>query len=46
MPKRSEVTVSIDSLSMRNSLRSYRTQAFDLIEPDSLTRMVEDEIAR
>jgi hypothetical protein len=46
MPKRAEVTVSIESLSDAQLIAILQTQDFDENEPDSLTRMVEDEIAR
>jgi hypothetical protein len=46
MPKRGEVTVSIESLSDAQLIAILQAQEFDESEPDSLTRMVEDEIAR
>ena len=46
MPKRSEVTVSIESLSDAQLIAILQAQDFDETEPDSLTRMIEDEIAR
>jgi hypothetical protein len=46
MPKRSEVTVSIESLSDAQLIAILQAQDFDETEPDSLTRVIEDEIAR
>jgi hypothetical protein len=47
MPKHSGVTVSIESLSDAQLIAILQTQDFeDENEPESLTRMVEDEIAR
>jgi hypothetical protein len=46
MPKRSEVTVSIESLSDAQLIAILQAQDFDETEPDGLTRVIEDEIAR
>ena len=46
MPKRVEVSVSIHSLSDAQLIAILQAQDFDEDETDSLTRMVEDEIAR
>jgi hypothetical protein len=46
MPKRSEVAVSIESLSDAQLIAILQALEFDENEPESLTRMVEDEIAR
>jgi hypothetical protein len=46
MPKRGEVTVSIESLSDAQLIAILQTQDFDENGPDSLTSMIEDEIAR
>jgi hypothetical protein len=46
MPKPLEVTVSIRSLSDAQLIAILQTDDFGENEPDSLTRIVEDEIAR
>jgi hypothetical protein len=46
MPKPLEVTVSIRSLSDAQLIAILQTDDFEENEPDSLTRIVEDEIAR
>ena len=46
MPKRGEVTVSIHSLSDAQLIAILQAQEFDESEPDSLTCLAEDEIAR
>jgi hypothetical protein len=46
MPKRGEVSVSIHSLSDAQLIAILQAQDFDEDEMDSLTRIVEDEIAR
>jgi hypothetical protein len=45
MPKRGEVTVSIHSLSDAQLIAILQARDFDEDETDSLTRIVEDEIA-